>query len=100
MRYGVRGYLVDLDTGRREPTRDRGARLLEAVAPDADRLGSREQLEAVGVLLAGNGADRQRYIAEREGLPGLVSWLARETSDLPARAHGLASGEVGIRVPD
>ena len=35
------------------------------------------------MLLAGNGADRQRYVAERDGLTGLVSWLADETAALP-----------------
>ena len=83
VRYGVRGELVDLDSGRREPTRDRIARLLETLAPTADQLGNASQLEAAGVLLAGNGADRQRYVAERDGLAGLVSWLADETAALP-----------------
>jgi carboxylate-amine ligase len=86
MRYGVRGELVDLDSGRREPTRERIARLLETLAPTADQLGNASQLEAAGVLLAGNGADRQRYVAERDGLAGLVSWLARETAELPVPA--------------
>lgn len=59
-RYGVRGRLVDLESGRAEPTRDRLARLLDVLEPYADRLGSRAQLVAVRALLAGNGADRQR----------------------------------------
>jgi carboxylate-amine ligase len=83
MRSGVRGELVNLDSGRREPTRERIGRLLETLAPIADELGNTAQLEAAGVLLAGNGADRQRYVAERDGLAGLVSWLACETAELP-----------------
>jgi glutamate---cysteine ligase / carboxylate-amine ligase len=83
LRDGVRGHLVDLDTGVREPTRDRVARLLESVAPAAEQLGSAEGLEAAGVLLAGNGADRQRYIARNEGIAGLVPWLIAETAALP-----------------
>jgi carboxylate-amine ligase len=83
VRSGVRGELVDLDTGKREPTRDRIGRLLETLGPAGERLGNGSQLEAVGVLLAGNGADRQRYVAERDGLNGLVSWLADETAALP-----------------
>jgi carboxylate-amine ligase len=83
MRYGVRGELVDLDSGRREPTRERIGRLLETLAPIAGELGNTSQLEAAGVLLAGNGADRQRYVAKRDGLAGLVSWLACETAELP-----------------
>ena len=90
VRYGVRGELVDLETGRREPTRARIGRLLESLGPTADQLGNTSQLEAVGVLLAGNGADRQRYVAERDGLVGLVSWLADETAALPVPIDGLA----------
>ena len=91
VRYGVRGELVDLETGRRETTRDRVGRLLDALMPTADQLGNRSQLEAVGVLLAGNGADRQRYVAERDGLTGLVSWLADETAALPVPIGSLAA---------
>ena len=90
VRYGVRGELVDLESGRREPTRDRIGRLLETLGSTADRLGNTSQLEAVGVLLAGNGADRQRYVAERDGLVGLVSWLADETAALPVPIGSLA----------
>ena len=94
MRYGVRGELVDLESGRREPTRDRIARLLDTLAPTADQLGNASQLEAVGVLLAGNGADRQRYVAERDGLAGLVSWLADETAALPVPIGSLHAAAV------
>jgi glutamate---cysteine ligase / carboxylate-amine ligase len=78
-RYGVRGWLVDLETGQAEPTRDRLARLLDEVEPYAERLGSRAQLDAVRTLLAGNGADRQRYVEEREGLEGVPGYLVGET---------------------
>ena len=78
-RYGVRGWLVDLDTGERVPTRTRIEALLDELAPLADELGSAEVLEGARVLLAGNGADRQRYVCEREGYRGLVRWLVGET---------------------
>jgi carboxylate-amine ligase len=78
-RYGVRGWLVDLDSGRQEPTRQRLARLIETVEPYAERLGGAEELRAARVLLAGNGSDRQRYVCERDGMKGLVRWLADET---------------------
>ena len=78
-RYGIHGWLVDLESGRAEPTRDRLAQLLDVVEPSADRLGSRAQLVAVRVLLAGNGADRQRYVEEREGLEGVAGYLVGET---------------------
>ena len=38
-------------------------------------------------------------IAEREGHPGLVSWLARETADLPPRPRSLEKVETGISSP-
>ena len=50
------------------------------------------------MLLAGNGADRQRYVAERDGLPGLVAWLGSETAALPApsaREKRLGAGPAG-----
>jgi carboxylate-amine ligase len=83
VRSGVRGELVDLETGKREATRARIGRLLETLEPTASDLGNTNQLEELGVLLAGNGADRQRYVAERDGVTGLVSWLAAETAALP-----------------
>ena len=98
VRYGVRGELVDLESGRREPARDRVARLLETLAPVADRIGNTSQLQAVGVLLAGNGADRQRYVAEREGLIGLVSWLSDETAALPVPIGSLAGASASPRL--
>lgn len=78
-RYGVRGWLVDLDTGEPEPTRDRLERLVSEVEPAATRLRSAHQLRHVRTLLAGNGADRQRYVHERDGMRGLAEWLVRET---------------------
>jgi len=83
-RYGVRGWFVDRDTGRQEPARERISKLLAHLQPYARELGSREELEAARVLLAGNGADRQRYVCRREGLRGLVAWLARETESSAA----------------
>jgi hypothetical protein len=31
------------------------------------------------VLAAGNGAERQRYVAARNGVDGVLAWLAHET---------------------
>jgi glutamate---cysteine ligase / carboxylate-amine ligase len=78
-RYGVGGWLVDLDSGRPEPTRERIARLIEAVEPYAAHFDSAEQLAEARTLLAGNGSDRQRYVYEREGVDGLARWLVAET---------------------
>jgi glutamate---cysteine ligase / carboxylate-amine ligase len=78
-RYGVRGSLVDLDTGQRVPTRERLVRLLEELEPYAARFDSVAQLRGARVLVAGNGADRQRYVHAREGMTGLSRWLVEET---------------------
>ena len=78
-RYGVRGWLLDLDTGRPEPTRERLERLLTDLEPYAERVRFREQLADARTLLAGNGSDRQRYVFERAGARGLTRWLADET---------------------
>lgn len=79
VRYGVNGTLVDLETGERETTRARIARLVDSLEPTAAGLACTDELAAIRSLIAGNGADRQRYVAEREGLSGLASWLVRET---------------------
>jgi carboxylate-amine ligase len=78
-RHGVRGWIVDLDTGERIATRDRIAMLLDMLEPYAERFDGAQQLGDARVLLAGNGADRQRYVHEREGIVGLTRWLVDET---------------------
>jgi carboxylate-amine ligase len=79
MRYGVRGWMVDLDTGEPTPTRDRIAAMLDAVAPSARRLGVEAGVLTARALLLDNGADRQRAVASVHGVDGLIRWLARET---------------------
>jgi glutamate---cysteine ligase / carboxylate-amine ligase len=78
-RHGVRGWLVDLDTGRRIETRERLASLLDELEQHAELFGAASSLHDARALLAGNGADRQRYVYEREGMRGLTQWLADET---------------------
>jgi gamma-glutamyl:cysteine ligase YbdK (ATP-grasp superfamily) len=78
----VRGWLVDLDTGRPEPTRERIARLLKELEPAAARVDAVQHLAHARTLLAGNGADRQRYVQQREGMQALVRWLADTTESL------------------
>jgi glutamate---cysteine ligase / carboxylate-amine ligase len=92
-RYGVRGFLVDLDTGRRVPTRERLAALLERLGPAAEPLGAGDALLAAATLVADAGADRQRYVAAEQGLDGLVGWLVRETR---ASAAELLAGETVV----
>lgn len=83
LRYGVSGWLVDLDTGEPEPTRTRLARLLDELEPVGHRIGCDDELVRARTLLGGNGADRQRYVAAREGLVGLTRWLVEETERPP-----------------
>ena len=78
-RYGVRGWLVDLESGKSEPARERLARLIDEIAPYATRFDAAEQLTGARTLLAGNGSDRQRYVFERDGIVGLTRWLVDET---------------------
>jgi carboxylate-amine ligase len=78
-RYGVRGWIVDLDTGERVATRDRIACLLSDLEPYARRFDSDGHLASARSSLAGNGAERQRYVHEREGLAGLSRWLVEQT---------------------
>ena len=79
MRYGVRGWMVDLDTGEPMPARDRIAALLDVIAPSARRLGVEAGILTARALLLDNGAERQRVVASVHGIDGLIRWLARET---------------------
>jgi glutamate---cysteine ligase / carboxylate-amine ligase len=79
LRHGVNGWLVDLETGEPQPTRERIALLLDQVEPVAREIGTEEHTRAARALLAGNGADRQRDVAERGGLDELLGWLVAET---------------------
>lgn len=76
-RDGLDAQLADLETGEREPVRERLERLLDELGPFAARLGCGAELEHARALVAGpGGAARQRAEAERGGLDGLVAWLA------------------------
>jgi gamma-glutamyl:cysteine ligase YbdK (ATP-grasp superfamily) len=81
LRHGLRGWMADLSTGEPEPTRDRLLRLLDDLGPAARLLGVTDALDHARTLVAGNGAERQRLVAERRGLDGLMRWLVDETCD-------------------
>jgi carboxylate-amine ligase len=59
-RDGVEAVLADLDTGRREPARERLLRLIGTVEPAARRVGADRYLGEARALAEANGAVRQR----------------------------------------
>jgi glutamate---cysteine ligase / carboxylate-amine ligase len=73
-RHGLDGTMADLVTGERTPTRERLARLIDDLAPVAERIGCASELAAVD--LDANGATRQRAAAGDSGARGATAWLA------------------------
>lgn len=88
---GLDGELLDLDSGRPEPARERLVRLIQALEPWAAELGCAQELSHAWSLLAsGGGAGRQRLIVHEHGLPALLEWLCESSS--PGPLHALAEG--------
>jgi carboxylate-amine ligase len=82
LRHGLDGELADLESGEREPTRTRLRRLLDELAPVAQRLGAGELMPHARALAQRNGAIRQREVAaERGGARGLAAWQAERFGD-------------------
>jgi carboxylate-amine ligase len=75
-RDGVEGALADLDTGLRQPTRDRLMQLIDELRPTARELGCEAELALAAELAERNGAVRQRDVARNEGVGALPEWLA------------------------
>jgi carboxylate-amine ligase len=75
-RDGVDAELVDPVLGRAVSIVDICAELMLSCAPHADALGCSEQLKLVADLLVHDSPERQRKLAERDGLVGLVADLA------------------------
>jgi len=80
MRWGVEGTLADLQSGRRRPTRERLAALIDELSAAGRRLGCEAELDAARELIQRNGAMEQREIARRDGPVGLAAWLAEHFS--------------------
>jgi carboxylate-amine ligase len=78
LRHGLDGELADLSTGRRRPTRERLADLVDWIEPVAGQLGGARHLPALRTLVAENGAIRQRRVAAERGLRGLAGWLGEQ----------------------
>ncbi len=83
-RDGVQGTLADLDSGARQPTRERLQALIEELAPLARELDCVAELRLALALARRNGALRQRAFAAERGIAALPAWLAErfgETSE-------------------
>jgi glutamate---cysteine ligase / carboxylate-amine ligase len=75
-RDGVEGQMANLETGEREPTRERLRRLLATLEPIAERLGTGALLGAARRLVDRNGAIRQRKLARSQGVRGMTAALS------------------------
>jgi carboxylate-amine ligase len=75
-RHGVEGEMTDLDSGARQPTRERLQRLIAGLGEVSDRLGSGPLLARATDLVAENGALRQAALAEAGGVRALTAALA------------------------
>jgi carboxylate-amine ligase len=78
LRGGLDGTLADLRDGESFRTRDLVRRLIDDVAPAAERLGCRAELADAERLASRNGAELQRARAGEVGLRDMVGWLADE----------------------
>lgn len=77
-RDGVQAALVDPAHGRAVPVREIAAELLQACAPHAAELECSAELEQLDELIDDPGPARQRHLASRSGLEGLVADLVMD----------------------
>jgi carboxylate-amine ligase len=76
-RHGVEGFMADLETGAREPTRERLLDLITTLEPYAESLGCAAELAGARELVNVNGAMRQRTAAGPDGdAKAATQWLA------------------------
>jgi carboxylate-amine ligase len=80
-RDGINARLLDPVTERRVPAREQLTELLDAAHPHAQDLGCETALELVPALASETGADRQRQVARRASLTGVVRMLASHFSE-------------------
>jgi carboxylate-amine ligase len=87
LRHGLDGSFLDLATGDAQPARPRVAALLEALEPEAARLGSGTAFAGAWSLLERTGAERQRAVAAAgraaggDGARSALSDLVRRLED-------------------
>jgi len=86
-RHGLAGEMTDPRTGRREPTTERVALMLDGLGHAARQVGCEAQLaDARKLLHDGGEAPRMREVGRQRGTQGLTAWLAeRFVSDLDGR---------------
>jgi glutamate---cysteine ligase / carboxylate-amine ligase len=84
------GWLVDLESGERQPTVDRIEHLLDEVAPYARALGSERELARTAALAWIGGAERQRLFVEEHGIDALPGWLSVLTHESARRVRAEA----------
>jgi carboxylate-amine ligase len=77
-RDGIDARLLDPVSETRRPVRAQLSELLDAAAPHAQELGCEPELELVAEIALDGGAERQRRIARRAGIPGVMRALAAE----------------------
>ena len=91
-RDGVEAKLPDYFSGKRTHAGERLLELEELLAPTARARGCDAELNGlVQLVLAGGGAERQRQLAQHEGVAALVAYLAKETLEQPPPLVALAS---------
>jgi carboxylate-amine ligase len=76
-RDGLDGTLLDLQSGRARPTRERLAELLDDLVQTAERIGAGAQLADARRLLERNGACRQRELLAEGDVRSVVAELSR-----------------------
>jgi glutamate---cysteine ligase / carboxylate-amine ligase len=75
-RRGIEGEMADLRTGRRRPTAEALADLLDALEGTASELGCGAELARARLLAEVNGAIEQRGAARNGGTPAVAQWLS------------------------
>jgi glutamate---cysteine ligase / carboxylate-amine ligase len=87
LRDGLDATLIDPDTGALGPARARISRLLLTLERHAESLGCTDELAHTWTLVEENGAIRQRRVASRQGIGGLLRWLADATASEMLERH-------------
>ncbi|HWB20778.1 MAG TPA: YbdK family carboxylate-amine ligase [Phycisphaerales bacterium] len=84
-RYGMNANFVDAETMQAIPARTVARRLIETLAPTADRLGCLKELYILDDIIEnGTGADRQRKVFEQTNSMEAVAKYLMEQAALPA----------------